>query len=116
MALATLQEFLTECRVLLQDQVAPYRYPDIDLVQALNIALLEARRLRPEFFMDISFVPQGYTASTPSALVDIEPMYKPSFIYYMVGRAQLRDDESTQDARATVLINKFTSQLLDIRS
>ena len=31
----------------------PYRYPDDDLIDALNIGLLEARRLRADLFLPL---------------------------------------------------------------
>lgn len=110
--LDTVQKVITECRVLLQDTVAPYRYAENELIEALNIAVLEARRLRPELFLNgFSSLP-SYSAGTDAFSID--PMYRPSFIYYVAGRAQLRDDEPSQDQRATVLMNKFIAQLLSI--
>ena len=112
--LATVQALLDEVRVLLLDASVPYRYSDAELIRALNIAIMEARRLRPDLFLASSFTLPMY--STGADVFAIEPMYRPSFIYYVVGRAQLRDDEATQDARAGVLMNKFVAQLLTVAS
>lgn len=115
-ALDTVAQYLEESRRLLQDEVAPYRYPDDDLVDALNIGLLEARRLRADLFLplfDIPWVDPSGTIDT-TTLVPMDPMYRPSLVYYIVGRAQLRDDEATTDQRAAGLMQKFTSQLLTI--
>lgn len=110
--LDTVQKLVTESRVLLQDTVTPYRYADNELIQALNIAVLEARRLRPEMFLgQYSNLP---SFTTLADTVSLEPMYRPSFVYYMAGRMQLRDDETAQDTRAAALLNKFVSQLLTI--
>lgn len=113
-ALDTVEKLISESRVLLQDTVAPYRYSEQDLIQALNIAVLEARRLRPELFLNV-FTSLPYYSSGSDAF-GIDAMYRPSFVYYMVGRMQLRDNEETQDARATVLMNKFVAQMLTIQS
>lgn len=115
MALDTVQDYLDRARMLLLDSVAPYRYSDADLVEALNIGILEARRLRPELFKSYfrSSLPD-YSASSPSATVDIDPQYRSAFVYYICGQAQLRDDENVQDSRAALFLNKFTSQLLNI--
>jgi hypothetical protein len=43
-------------------------------------------------------------------------MYRVSLLYYICGQAQLRDDENTQDARASVFLNKFVAQMLTIQS
>ena len=112
--LATVQALLDEARVLLLDATVPYRYTDAELIRALNIAILEARRLRPDLFLTSFASLPSY--STGADAFAIEPMYRPTFVYYIVGRAQLRDDEATQDARASVLMNKFVAQLLTIAS
>jgi hypothetical protein len=46
----------------------------------------------------------------------MDPMYRVSLLYYICGQAQLRDDENTQDARASVFLNKFVAQMLTIQS
>ena len=113
-ALDTVEKLISESRVLLQDTAAPHRYSEQDLIQALNIAVLEARRLRPELFLNVFTSLPFYTAGADAFAID--PMYRPSFVYYMVGRMQLRDNEETQDARATVLMNKFVAQMLTIQA
>lgn len=117
--LGTVGQYLEETRRLLQDEFTPYRYPDDDLIDALNIGLLEARRLRADLFLpafDIPWFDPVAVSTTKTKDVPIDPMYRQSLIYYMVGRAQLRDDESTADARAASLMTKFTAQLLTIQS
>jgi hypothetical protein len=51
MALNTVRDYVSRCRVLLQDTVSTYRYPDVDLVESLNEGLLEMLRLRPDTMM-----------------------------------------------------------------
>jgi hypothetical protein len=106
----TLQYFIDAARVLLLDTKLPYRYDEAELRLALDLALDEAFRIRPDIFIrnevenimvaDLTYeipIPRGYTSP---------------FIYYIVGHAQLRDDEDVQDARASAMLGKFTSQLL----
>jgi len=115
--LATLGDYLIESRRLLQDEIVPYRYPDSDLVEALGIGLMEVRRVRPDLLLPLFDVPVlPATGFNPSTAITLDVMYRPAMIYYMVGRAQLRDDENTQDARAASLLNKFVSQMLTIAS
>ena len=117
-ALETVGQYLTECRVLLQDQHEPYRYADAELVEALNIALTEARRLRADLFLplfDVPFITSSGSVDT-AAKVTFDPMYRSALVYYIVGRAQLRDDEPTVDTRASAMLTKFTQQLLVIAS
>lgn len=118
-ALETVGQYLDEARRLLQDEYSnAYRYPDKDLVEALNIGLMEARRLRPDLFLPLFEVPFVDTAGTIDKAVKItlDPMYRSSLVYYVVGRAQLRDDEPTTDQRAGGLLQKFLAQMLTISS
>lgn len=117
-ALDTVGQYLEESRRLLQDEVVPYRYPDDDLVDALNIGILEARRLRADLFLPLFEIPWADPSGTinMAAPVTLDPQYRPSLVYYIVGRAQLRDDEPTVDQRASALMSKFTQQLLVIAS
>jgi hypothetical protein len=119
MALDTVQDYLNRCRALLLDQNIPYRYPDIDLVENLNMGILEARKLRPELFQatfwSTTTLP-SFSATAPTAVVPIDPQYRVPFVYYICGHAQLRDEENTQDTRAAAFLNKFTSQMLTLKA
>jgi hypothetical protein len=118
MALDIVSDYLADARRLLQDRVAPYRYPDEDLVAALNAAVLEARRIRSDIFMvqaRTGTLPSFSTAAL-SAAVPVDHQYRMAFVYYIVGRAALSDEEENEDARATVFMNKFVAQLLSVQS
>lgn len=95
------------------------RYSDADLIAAFNDALLQARAKRPDLFLDMGLrnaVPQ-YTMPTDSTvLFPLDPTVYPAFLYYVVGRSELREDTFTQDGRAVTLLNKFASQLLQVAS
>jgi hypothetical protein len=115
-ALDTVGQYIEESRRLLQDEFVPYRYPDDDLVDALNFALLEARRLRADLFLPLFEVPWTNPSGTidTAASITLDPMYRPALVYYVVGRMQLRDDEPTVDQRAAGLMQKFTAQFLSV--
>ena len=117
-ALNTVGQYVEEARRLLQDEINPYRYPDDDLVDALTLGILEARRLRADLFLPLFDIPYFTPSGTidMTAPVSMDPMYRSALVYYMVGRAQLRDDEPTTDQRAAGLMTKFTAQLLTIQS
>ncbi|HLL28970.1 MAG TPA: hypothetical protein VKT73_15140 [Xanthobacteraceae bacterium] len=112
MALDTVADYVSYARVLLQDQVVPYRYPDNDLVQALNIAVFESRRLRPDLYIGGAALPSFSAPDTTAVAID--PQYRMAFVYFMCGHAQLRDEENTQDARASEFLNKFSAQMVSI--
>lgn len=110
--LDTVSDYVTQARVLLQDQVnSPYRYSDAELVMALNMGLSETRRLRPDLFINKSLV--LFTANDATAVV-MDPMYRVAHLYYIVGQAQLRDDEAVQDQRASAFISMHKSMLLSL--
>lgn len=118
MALDTVQDYIDRARVLLLDQVGPdYRYPDVDLVEHLNEAILEMRRLRPDILMAYfkTTLPE-FSTGAMGAAVPIDPQYRKAAVYYIVGSAQLRDEENTQDSRAAAFLNKFVAQLTTLQA
>lgn len=115
MALDTVQDYIDRARVLLLDEVAPYRYPTADLVENLNMGILEVRRLRPDvLFPYLRTTLPDFNTGAMSTVVPIDPQYRVAFVYYICGQAQLRDDENVQDSRAVTFLNKFTSQMLTL--
>ena len=117
MALDTVQDYIDRARVLLLDQVEPYRYETVDLVEALNQAIMEARRLRPDLLTDYfrSSLPE-FSTGDMSATVPVDPQYRVAFVYYVCGNANLRDEENTQDSRAAAFLNKFIAQLTTLQA
>lgn len=110
-ALDTVAKYIERARVLLQDtNSGSYRYSDAELREALNLAILEARSIRPDIFLALEFVLPNYTSSGDSTAALPEQVRVP-FLYYIVGHAQLRDEEENQDQRAASLLNKFAQQL-----
>lgn len=117
MALDTVQNYVDRSRVLLQDQVQPYRYPDADLVESINEAILEIRRLRPDILQSyFSTTLPSFSTTSMTASVPIDPQYRVAVVYYICGKAQLRDTENEQDQRAAGFLNKFLSQMLTIQA
>jgi hypothetical protein len=115
MALDTVTQYVSEARVLLQDQVETYRYANAELISALNLAIMTARRNRPDLFLEVSTIPQFTTADvTNNTAFAMDIQYRVAFLFFMVGFAQLRDEEDTQDTRAAAFIQKFTQQLMTI--
>lgn len=113
MALDTVQDYVNSARVLLQDTVAPYRYPDADLLEALNQGILEARKLRPDLFLGRFDNLPDFSAVDTTA-VNLDAQYRVAFVYYMVGSAQLRDAEEGQDSRAASFLAQFSAKLLTL--
>jgi hypothetical protein len=109
MALDTVSDYVALARVLLQDAVnSPYRYSDTDLVLSLTNAFPAAKLARPDLFIVTTL--QTFTANDTTPVV-FDPMYRMALVYYMVGFAQLRDDEEVQDQRAAAFMSMFTAIL-----
>ena len=110
-----LGDLLDQIRILLQDTDltgGEYRYSDASIVANLNMGLLEMYRIRPDIFLELGLAVPTYNDADKAAEVGIEPQHVPALIYYAVGMTQLRDDEGTQDNRASSFLGKFTSMLL----
>lgn len=118
MALDTVGQIIARARTLLQDTVDPFRYLTPDLIASLNEACMEARRLRPDLYLRTQNQSMpSFTAEADAVTEDKIPSeYRPAFIYYIVGKSQLEDDEANQDQRSTIFLNKFTAQMLQIPS
>lgn len=108
--LDTVADYVREARTLLQDEVETYRYSDAELLSALNMGVLTARRLRPDLFIGTDTLP--YFTAVDSTEFDMDEQYRLPFVYFMVGHAQLRDEEDTSDQRSAAFIGRFTQQML----
>lgn len=117
MALSTVANYISAARQLLQDKTVPYRYSDDDIVLSLNLAISEARRIRPEIFQDYFFtsLPE-YSSAAPSTAVAVPEEYRMAFLYYIVGHNQLADQEDTTDARTSMLLQSFRAKLTSLLS
>ena len=109
--LNTVADFVAEARVLLQDTVVEYRYPDVDILAALNNGLQEAIRIRQFLFRSNNYVVPTYSVvdNTP---VNFSLRYRPALLYYMVGWLQLRDDDENSDQLGGTFIKLFREELL----
>lgn len=106
--MATFQNIVDQARKDLQD-ADKVRYSDAELLQYAVDGVLEARRIRPDFFFG------GYGTTTASyALVDTFPLpatYQMLFTHYIVFRAETRDDEYAVDGRAVAMLARFEKEL-----
>jgi hypothetical protein len=108
---------IAQVRTLLQDVSlagSEYRYSDDSLIMNLNMGLLEMFRMRPDIFLFDYFAVPQYTLGDFNTPITIEQQFVPSLVYYIVGMAQLRDDEGDQDERASGFLSKFTSMLMAV--
>lgn len=114
--LALVSDYVADARVLLQDTVQEYRYDDISLVSALNIAMMDVRRWRPDLFLgdltDTNFGQVGaFDVGEMDTPVMVEFAFRPAVVFGMAAHALMRDAEDVQDARAQIFYNTFEYRL-----
>jgi hypothetical protein len=112
--LQTVVDYVNDARTLLMDVIPPYRYDDPSLLIALNITLLEARRLRADLFvfnLPVKGQVQAFTA-VDDTYVDMEPQFRLSILHGLCGHALERDQEDVQDVRATTFLGMFNAGLI----
>lgn len=118
-ALVTISDYINDARTLLQDTVAPYRYDDPSLLTAMNVTLLEGRRIRPDLFVYMRQANgdggvQSF-ASNDGSKVQIEEQFRLAFLHGLVAHALERDQEDIQDARASTFFGIFNTILLGVQ-
>lgn len=105
----TALDYITEARGLAQDTDG-IRYPLSRVYAAMNAALTEAYRLRPDFFRGLD-APPAYGIGDDNTTINWPRAYSLALIYYMVGHLELTDAEGNLDARAAALSLSFTAKL-----
>ena len=111
---ATVADYVADARTILQDLVPDYRYNDPRLLTALNVTMLEARRIRPDLFvfnLTVKGQVQAFTA-VDDTYVPIEPQFRLAIVHWLIGHALERDQEDVQDARATAFLVLFNAGLI----
>jgi hypothetical protein len=136
----TATQYVATARLLLQDNVTPYRYPDTTLVTALNVALDELGRLRPDIWLDLKYhnpilkgdirdgVPMPYTTNdisvdssgnynvTQGTVIPVPNKYRVVVDWFVSGWAQILDVADTQDQRAQAFMAKFQQHLTTLNA
>jgi hypothetical protein len=138
-AYITVTSYLVSSRNRLQDLISPYRYTDGQIVSALDTALAEMGRIRPDIFLDLKYqhplrkgdlndgMPGGYgladVAFQPDGItynpgggtiVPVPVKYITPIHWFMDGWLQFQDVTDTQDARAQGFMQKFQTQLMTL--
>jgi hypothetical protein len=112
--LNTVADYIADARTLLQDVIPPYRYDDASLLVALNVTLLEARRLRSDLFvfnMRVLGQTQAF-AEVDDTYVEMEPQFRLAILHGLCAHALERDQEDVQDMRATSYFALFSAGLV----
>lgn len=109
----SIDQALVDARVILND-AAGARYTDDDLISDLNSAISMTKMLRPDVFILGEALPEFTTADLglPTATdFPLPEIFYQSFIYFLAGNAELRDDEFAVDNRAMTLLSVYRRNL-----
>ena len=113
--LMTLGSIIQQIRTLLQDTdltSGQFRYSTDSIVTALNQAMLDMFRIRPDLFLEASYIVPVFNVADLEVDIGVEHQYLPPFIYYAVGLVQARDDEQNQDQRAFGFLQVFQKSIV----
>lgn len=122
----TYQDVVTEARVLLQDtDSTSYRWSNEVLLAMYNRAIQALVRIRPDACYDLfndnflnapelveSSPGAGQTAWTDPFGLDM--MFFNPLLHYVVGMAEITDDEYTEDGRAQMLLGQFKASIVSL--
>lgn len=115
LSLNSVQGYVQDIRTLLLDRTKPYRYSDISVVAALNFALQEGSRVRPDLFLRRGRIRLQQFEDVSGEQVDIEQPFRLAFVYGTAAHVLLRDEEDVQDDRANTFLTKFHDVLTGVR-
>lgn len=116
----TLNDIETQARNILNDAIqesGAYRYSSQEIYDAFNDALVQARAKRPDAFLAMGLrnaVPQYVAANDATVPFPLDVMYFPAFLYYVIGRIEIKDDTFADDKRAITLMKTFTQLLMSV--
>jgi hypothetical protein len=101
----TAQQLVDHARIPLQDN-AKVRYTDAVLLTYLNDAVRLTLKNRPDLFIGnwAAFDGADLTLTDP---VPIPALYRSAVSDYIAGRAELTDDEYSENNRSVMLIQSF---------
>ncbi len=118
----TVGQLITEARQLLNDTIpisGEPRFPDEELVAALNDAYLQLRDKRPDAFLNYGLrkaVPAYLLPRDDELVFTTDDKFYPALLFYVVGRSEITEDTYADNGRAVAMMNKFVNQILSVKS
>lgn len=112
--LNTVADMIGDARQILLDATPPFRYSDTSLITALNMALLEARRIRADLFVYKHHNKVPFFTAVNGEPIPVEPQYRLAIAYGIVAHAMLRDEEDIPVERANSFRMMFQSSLTGV--
>jgi hypothetical protein len=119
----TFYNLIAEARTILQDKLptsgGALRYTDDEMFECINSFVAEVRTKRPDLFLTSGMrnpLPYYNASNDMDTPFPLDTSVWSAFVYYIVGRTELREDTFSEDSRAVSMLNKAVSQLLSIQS
>lgn len=122
----TYQDVVTEARVLLQDtDSSSERYSDTKLIAIYNRGLQALVRVRPDASYDLYSdnalnVPELVASGAGAGQTNwtdnfgLEMQFFNPLVAYVVGVAEITDDEYSEDGRAALLLTSFKQEVIGL--
>src|SRR6188768_1614129 len=102
----TFGHLIGEARTLLQDKLptsgGALRYTDDEMFESINSFLAEVRTKRPDLWIAHGLrkgVPYYSAATDMNTVFPLDTSVWSAFVYYLVGRAEMREDTWSEDGR-----------------
>lgn len=113
--LITVQTYSDDVRVLIKDTVRPFRYTDDAFLAALNLVMMEVRRLRADLFVTQYGSEVPYFGEVSGAEVPIEAQFRFAVMYGIAANILAADDEDVMDNRVNIFNGRFYDALIGVR-
>lgn len=118
----TIDDAINEARLIINDARVPFRYADTSMISHLNTALAEVYRYRPDAYIgNFTTATLGSNSVTAYATSDLglnvafpldNRIFFSAVVAYIAGRAELSDDEFTDNSRAAIMLAAFRQNLI----
>lgn len=105
-------DLVRRVRAALQDEYAPHRYTDQQIVDAVNDGLDEMAHRRADLFAfstPVRFRPHYVTSV--NSVIDIPANYRPILVDLVIADMMMREDEYANDGRAQTMLAAALSRL-----
>lgn len=110
----TVADVKLRVKSILKDKTDPLRYPEADILNAINDGLVEARRVRPDLFLKQSKKFNVPVLTLDTNVLPIEDQFFNAIVYFTVGYLMLRDDEFSVDGFAAAMLGMAKAQLVAV--
>lgn len=119
----TFGDIILEARTLLQDKIptsgSKLRYSDSEMFEAINRMVTSVRALRPDLVLGVwgprslrNILPYYNAANDMATPFPFDLIIYPSFVQYLVGFAEMREDTFSESGRASQMLQMAAGNLM----